>query len=196
MKIMKNKLSKNDALLRLVETAILLALAIVLNSKFVPNFPLPFGGSVTIFGQLPIVLIAYRYGAKWALPAAILFGFTQLLFGWGNAAAIAQTFGAYLIFILFDYLLAFGSLGLAGIFRNKIKNEPLSLAVGSVFASILRYLCHFISGVTIWQAYADEKGVLLYSITYNGSYMIPEMIITAIGAFGVAGVLKLANKNK
>ena len=87
-------------------------------------------------------------------------------------------------------------MGLAGIFRNKIKNEPLSLAVGSVFASILRYLCHFISGVTIWQAYADEKGVLLYSLTYNGSYMIPEMIITAIGAFGVAGVLKLANKNK
>ena len=174
----------------------MLGLAIILNSSLVPHYPLPFGGSVTIFGQLPIVIIAYRYGTKWAFHSAVLFGFTQLLFGWGNAAAIAKTFISYLIFILFDYLLAFGVLGLAGMFKNKIKNAPLSLALGSIVASALRFLCHFISGVTIWSAYADERGVLVYSLAYNASYMVPEMILTAIGAFAVAGVLKLQKKNR
>jgi thiamine transporter len=90
-----------------------------------------------------------------------------------------------------DYVLAFAVLGLGGSFFVKaIKNQPLAIGAGAAAASAMRFVCHFISGVTIWGDYADGwSGVWVYSLCYNGSYMLAECIVTIIGTAALACVL-------
>ena len=111
--------------------------------------------------------------------------------------------------ILLDYLVAYSVLGFGGIFRNKIKSKTLALCLGSVLALSLRYLAHILSGAIFYGTWAEwffsQEGfykigsailehfsgfglALIYSIFYNGLYMIPEIIITAVAAVLVSRV--------
>lgn len=117
-------------------------------------------------------------------------------------------FAAFAIIVI-DYLLAYTVLGLGGIFRNKIKNKIAAIVLGTVVALTLRYVCHIISGYIFYGAWAEwffsQEGfyavgekilntfsgkslALLYSVFYNGLYMIPEIIITAIAASIVSNI--------
>ncbi|MBQ7598475.1 MAG: energy-coupled thiamine transporter ThiT [Clostridia bacterium] len=185
---MSNQKSSISPVQRLAECGIMLALAVVLN-EFTP-IKLPYGGSVTFFAQLPIVIIGYRHGVKWGLFTGLAMGIIEMLFGLANFSYVTGI-AAYLILIFADYIVAFSALGLGGIFRNKIHNQALSLAAGGALVSIIRFICHFISGATIWGGYAEDTPVLIYSLTYNGSYMLPELIITVVGALIVGSLLDL-----
>ena len=111
--------------------------------------------------------------------------------------------------ILLDYLVAYTVLGFGGIFRNKIKNKGVALCLGSVLALSLRYLAHILSGAIFYGAWAEwffsQDGfykigagilehfsgfslALIYSVFYNGLYMIPEIIITAVAAVVISRV--------
>lgn len=173
---------------KLTETAIMLALAVALS--YVKIFDLPMGGSVTLFSQVPIIIIGYRYGWKWGVSTGILYGILEMLLqGLGNFAYV-KGIGAYLILILADYVLAFMSLGLGGALFRKLKNQTVALGVGAFVASALRFLCHFVSGITIWGEYADGwKSVWGYSAAYNGSYMAAEAAITVVGVVLLSLVL-------
>lgn len=182
------KLTNRQKTLRLTESALMIALSTVLS--MVPITNLPFGGSVTMFSQLPIVIIAYRHGTKWGLFTGLCHGILQMLLGFNNFSYVTGI-AAVLILALCDYLIAFSCLGLGGIFRNKIKNRTVSLALGALLVSVIRFICHFISGVTIWSGYAEGMSVWLYSLTYNSSYMVPEALVTVIGAVLIAQVKPL-----
>ncbi len=81
--------------------------------------------------------------------------------------------------ILFDYVLAFTVLGTAAFFGKPFKNRIASVAVGATTVGILRFLCSFLSGILVWASYAPEgTAVWVYSLTYNGGYMLPEIVIT------------------
>ena len=116
-------------------------------------------------------------------------------------------YGAAVAIIIIDYLLAYTVLGLGGIFRNKIKNKTVALVVGVVFALSLRYILHIVSGYIFYGAWAEwffsqegfyaiggfildhftgEALSFVYSAFYNGLFMIPEIIITAIAAAAVS----------
>ena len=185
---MSNQKSSISSVQRLAECGIMLALAVVLN-EFTP-IKLPYGGSVTFFSQLPIVIISYRHGVKWGLFTGFAMGIIEMMFGLANFSYVTGIV-AYLILIFADYVIAFSSLGLGGIFRGTLKNQALSLAAGGALASVIRFLCHFISGATIWGGYAEDTPVLIYSLTYNGSYMLPELIITVVGALILGSLLDL-----
>lgn len=172
----------------MVECAIMLALSVVLS--VIAPIKLPFGGSVTIFSQLPCVIASYRHGLKWGLATSSLFGLISLLLGLDNYAYIAHTFVSVAIFVVCDYIGAFGVLGLGGIFRKVIKNQTLALACGAALVSVLRYIFHVISGITIWKGYAEDMSVFAYSVTYNATYMLPELIVTVIGAVAVGSIFK------
>ena len=74
-------------------------------------------------------------------------------------------------------------------FKNKIKNETVAFGLGAGLACVLRFICHFISGVTIWADYTNGwVGAWIYSLTYNGSYMLPELIITVVGCCVVINI--------
>lgn len=168
----------------------------------------PSGGSVTVMSMLPIVLIAYLYGTRWGLLAGLTFGLIQLLTGLRGIAGM--DFASTVLVILIDYLAAFTVLGFGGVFRGKFRGAGADLAAGSVLALSLRFLCHFISGALLFGSYAEwffgQEGftfgqtvlqnfsglslTLIYSLCYNISYMLPEIIITAIGAAVIGKVFQ------
>ncbi len=180
------ELTKKQKIRRVAESAVMLALATVLSELAV--FKLPYGGSVTLFSQVPMIAVSYRYGIKWGAFSGIVMGLVQMLFGLGNFSYVSGIV-AYLILIFADYVIAFGCLGLGGMFREKVKNPAASLALGGAVVSVIRFVCHFISGVTIWGDYSGGAvSAVWYSLTYNASYMVPELIITVIGC-GVIGCM-------
>lgn len=174
---------------KLTETAIMIALATLLS--YVTIFTAPMGGSITAFSQVPIVIIGYRYGFKWGAGTGVIHGILQMLLqGLGNFAYV-KGIGAYIILIFADYVVAFACLGIGGaLFKKAVKNQTLALALGGAFASLFRFICHFISGVTIWGEYADGwQSVWAYSFGYNGYYMLFEGIITVVGVVVLSLVL-------
>lgn len=178
---------------KMTECAVMLALATALS--YVTVYTLPMGGSITAFSQVPIVVIGYRHGYKWGLGTGLVYGILQMfLQGLGNFAYVSGI-TAYLILILMDYLLAFMSLGLGGALFSRHKSA-ISVGAAAAVGSALRFICHFVSGVTIWGDYAGGwQNVWIYSLTYNGSYMLAECIITVVGTIALAVILDLKAKN-
>ncbi|MCC8191754.1 MAG: energy-coupled thiamine transporter ThiT [Ruminococcus sp.] len=190
---------KNTNIRKCAECAVMIALATVLS--YLTIFKAPYGGSVTAFSQVPIVIIGYRHGFKWGALTGVVYGILQMLLQGLGKFAYVSGIGSYLILIFFDYILAFGVLGIAGaFFRGMFKSDrqlqPVALGISAVVASALRLLCHFISGVTIWGEYADGwKSVWVYSLAYNGFYMLFEGIITVVGVVALGLVLDFHSPN-
>lgn len=151
---------------QLVFSAVAIALAIVCSMIKFAN--LPMGGSVTLMSMLFVVLIAYWYGPTVGLMTAIAYGLLQFVM-----EPIFYTIPQMLI----DYPLAFGALGLAGFFSKK----KYGLQIGYLVGVFGRYLFSVLSGVVFFGAYAPEgTPALLYSLTYNATYIVPEAIITLV----------------
>lgn len=163
----------------LIESAILIAIAAVLNEFASFKASWAFGGSITFGSMIPLALICWRWGTKQGLFSAFAFAFLQLILGVSNVA-YGQTPLQMAAIALLDYLVAYSVYGLAAIFRGKDKNETVALASGIVFSGVLRFVCHFLSGWMIWDAlWPNDKGMsgALYSLAYNGGYMLPDILI-------------------
>ncbi len=186
----KNKIKSRESLNRLVLTAMLLALASALS--LVKIWQMPLGGSVTLLSMLPIAIISIEYGIGWGFSAAFIFSLIQMgmdlpaVFSWGlSPMAIFGT-------IALDYILAFTSLGISGIFRKK---GVVGICIGIFIALCMRFTCHVISGCIIFDIWMPEEwnNPLIYSICYNGTFMLPELVITMIGA---SALFKMPHFNK
>ena len=191
-------------------SAIMIAFAISISAicSAVPFLNLPFGGGFTIASMLPIIVVAYMYGTKWGLLTAFVYSFMQMLLGFNTVSSFflpgdsQMIFHRAIIVCLIDYVVAYTVLGLGGVFRKKFGARK-ALCLGSIFAITLRYLAHIVSGAIFFGTWAEwfftQEGFpawgqailnslsgdtlsLVYSIIYNGTYMIPEIIITAIVA--------------
>lgn len=175
---------KNNKTRILVEGAMMVALATVLS--FIRVFKLPWGGSITLLSMLPIAVFSIRRGIKAGFAVSFVFSLVQLgqgifdgLFGWGLTPVML------IACILLDYVGAYSVLGIAGIFRNKGIGGMIG---GTALAVFLRFVFHFLSGVVIWHSYGElwngfaTDNEILYSLLYNGAYMLPELIFTVIGA--------------
>ena len=180
---------KQQKMLRLVESGLLLAVAVVLS--MVKVLDLPYGGSITAFSALPILLIAYRHGTVWGLFSAFAYALMQLALGAG-ALSYATSPAAVVAIILLDYLLAFAVLGLGGIFRRKCHSQKTALVLGAIFTGGLRYALHVIAGCTVWAGLSiPTEAALVYSLAYNATYMIPETVVTALGAWYLSRAVDL-----
>lgn len=181
------KKAENKKVVIMSECAVMIALASVLS--FIKMLELPYGGSVTAFSIMPIVIISYRHGVKWGLISGFVFSIVQLIQG-ASTLSYATSFWAAVTIILFDYIIAFTVIGLAGCFRNKISNAPAAAVTGTVLVCALRYICHDISGCTVWAGVSiPTTGGMIYSLSYNATYMIPETIINAAAVFWIFGCL-------
>ena len=183
----KGKDMKKTNVLALTECGVMVALATVLS--LIQLGSLPAGGSVTLASMLPIVVIAYRHGVLWGVGSAFVASLAQLLLGL-SAFSYVTTWQSILAVALLDYVVAFAVYGLAGIFRKSFKNQHTALISGAVFAGILRYLCHVISGATVWAGLSiPSSAALLYSLSYNATYMLPDTLILALVAGYVGAVI-------
>lgn len=185
------KQQKKTNIHRLVTSAVLLALSVVLS--MIKVYKLPLGGAVTLFSMLPVCIISLKYGLKWGFACSFLYGAIQLGISLGEVMSWGLDVRMWIGCIVFDYLLAFGILGLSGIFRSK--SLPFMLT-GVGLAIFLRFVSHFISGAIFFDIWMPQEfnNPYFYSLVYNGSYMLPELIFTTIGAgvlFGAPVMKKL-----
>ena len=181
-----------NSLVTLAECSVMVALATVLS--MLKLFELPYGGSITPASMLPVALVAYRHGAKYGFGTAIVASVIQMLLGLKNFSYFS-TVESFIALGLFDYILAFGVFGLAGLLRRRIKEQNLAFTLGVLITSVLRYVCHVISGATVWAGLSiPTEAALIYSLGYNATYMGPECIIMTLTAAYVSSSLDLATR--
>ncbi|NLJ74686.1 MAG: energy-coupled thiamine transporter ThiT [Firmicutes bacterium] len=153
---------RNKNLHIMVETAVLVALALLLS--LITLWKMPQGGSVSL-EMLPIFVLAFRRGGKVGMAGGALLGLLKLLI---------NPYILHPIQVIFDYPLPFALLGAAGFIKE-------SRLLGVFVGSFLRYITHVISGVVFFGEYAPEgTPALLYSMSYNAPYLVVEVILVAI----------------
>lgn len=176
----------------LTECSIMIALSTVLS--VIKLFEMPYGGSITLASMLPIAVIAHRHNFKYGIGAALVASVIQLLLGLKNFSYFT-TPESLIALGVFDYILAFGVFGLVGIMKKWIKSQSLAATVGVMLASALRYLCHVISGATIWAGLSiPDEAAIAYSLSYNATYMVPETIILVLTAAYLTSSLDFTQK--
>lgn len=198
----------------LTESAICIALATILS--LITVYRVPYGGSITVLSMLPVCLFSYRRGIRAGLMCGFAHGVLQMILGIAEGvfkgADLASTVGMAVL----DYIVAFTVLGLAGVFKGKIKNTSAGFSLGCAMATLLRYAAHILSGYIFFRSYAEwffsQEGFTvgervletfdgnslcwLYTVVYNGSYMIPEIILTVAAAFVVGRYEKIMTSAK
>ena len=157
---------------KLVEIGIFVAIAIVLD--LMPLFKMPQGGSLSL-NMLPIFIIAFKYGVKKGVIAGAVFGIISFILSgyaihWGS--------------IFFDYIFAFGALGIAGLFKKNALSNNLAFIIGIIIGGFFRYVFHGLSGVIFFSQYAGDYNPWFYSfIVYNLPYMAGSVLLVIIIGF-------------
>ena len=172
---------------KLAICAVMVALGAVLS--LIKLWKMPFGGSVTLLSMLPCAVVSIAFGLKWGLAASFVEAVIQLMFGitMDGIFAWGLTPGSLIAVIVLDYILAYTVIGLAGMFR---RFGYAGICIGTGVSVALRFVSHLISGAVVFANF--EKFVAfgtdwvgrpwLYSMCYNGAYMLPEMLITMAAA--------------
>ena len=181
--------NKQQKMLRLVESGLMLAMATVLS--MVKVLDLPYGGSITAFSALPLLLVAYRHGIWQGLLTAFAHSLIQLILG-ASTLSYATSPAAAAAIVVLDYLLAFTVLGLGGLFRRRCESQDTALVLGALLTGSLRYVLHVIAGCTVWAGLSiPTEAALVYSLAYNATYMLPETLVTALGAWYLSRAVDL-----
>lgn len=148
---------------QLAEVAIAIALSVVLGMLKV--YQLPQGGSITAGSMVPVFYVALRWGTRTGVVAGVLVGLVNFLL---------EPVFLHPVQFLLDYPVAFGVLGVSGAFRS---GPWLGVIVGGAG----RFVSHFLSGVVFFAQYAPRgMSPWVYSAVYNGSYMLPEVVVSVI----------------
>jgi thiamine transporter len=153
------------------------ALAAVLDavSKSLPIPRLPYGGSISL-RALPLFAVSLRRGPKAGVAAGVAYGILDFAIG-------PQYF--HPVQVLLDYPVAFGGLGLAGLVRVRPGatgwRVRAAVATGVFVGTVARLAAHFASGVVFFASFAPPgQPVWVYSLVYNASYLVPEMVIAVL----------------
>ena len=151
-----------------VLTEVIAAVALSGVLHLITLYQFPEGGRITAAAMVPVLFVAIRRGPKIGILAGLAFGLVVL---------VEEPFIYHPVQVLLDYPLAYAALGLAGFFRK--------LPVAGVVVGIAgRFICHFISGLVFFATYAPVgMSPAIYSAVYNASYLIPEIVVSAIVMF-------------
>jgi thiamine transporter len=164
-----SKLSSNTKIL--AEGSVIIALTVILKDVLPPVLRLPQGGSVSLAGMVPLLWFSLRRGLRAGLEASAIYGLVNM--------ALPGSFIVDPIQALLDYPIAFGALGLAGIWI--FRKYPCGPYAGVAAGITGRFLAHFASGVWFFAEYAPAgTSPIVYSAVYNGSYLIVELIVSEI----------------
>lgn len=157
----------------IVEAGVMLALAFILSQ--IKLGKLPQGGSITLASMFPIILFSIRWGALRGILVGVLFGVLSLIID-------PQIF--HPAQVLLDYPIPFGFIGLSGISLIKDKKSVFGYLPFVIISHLLRLAAHIVSGIVFFSEYTPEGMTpFQYSLTYNASYMIPELGISILFLF-------------
>lgn len=168
-----------------VYAAVSIAMSFVLS--FIKVYELPYGGAITIASFVPLIIYAYAFGFTRGLVAGLIYGLLQFIQG------------PYFINVfqfIFDYLLAFMSISVAGIFGKLVKNRKLSLTIGTLTVGLVRLINHVLAGIIFYSEVGSRAEILpkiisdidaipafVYSLTYNSLYIIPDILVCVVVIF-------------
>ena len=155
----------------ITEGGLMIAAALVLS-----YFKIQFlqAGSIN-FCMVPLIIFAVRWGLGWGVVAGAIFGTLKYFLAGGFVLNIASFF--------LDYSVAYAAVGAAGLMKDK----KLGLPIGALIGCFCRFIIHFISGITIYKILAPTElfghtysSATLFSVVYNGSYMLPSTIACVV----------------
>ena len=178
----------------LVEGALMIALATILS--MIKLFRMPYGGSVKLMAMVPLVMMSYRHGVKWGVVTAFAYSLLHMIMGISDVAS-CPTLLSQIGCVLLDYVIAYTVLGLADAIAKPFDNRVVGVCVATGAVCLMRFVCSWLSGMLVWGAYqsyyewAVNMPTWLYSLIYNGNYMLPD---TAINIIGAAVLVKAAPK--
>ncbi len=174
----------------LVETAIIVAMAFVIEVVFKAIPSMPFGGGYSL-AALPIIILSWRRGIVPGVVAGFIFSILNMFLDGFSPAAWAITWQVFIAAMFLDYFIAFGVLGLAGILKKPFGNSIIVFSAGILLANGLRFIMHLISGIVLWSEWAPEgQSAFMYSFIYNGTYMLPNAILCLIVGIAIFTPLK------
>ncbi len=171
----------------LAEIAIMATLAFALDALQGGLFRglFPNGGSIG-FAMLPILIMCFRRGFLPGLLTALILSFLQLL---GGVYVISNSWYMIILQLLLDYIVAYPLVAVAGIFyktfqkSSSTKRKISILIAATCIGGFLKFLAHYLAGVIFWADNCPTDflgGPLVYSLVYNGGYMLPNIIVNAI----------------
>ena len=165
----------------LTEAGICIAMAIILSFIKIPiglSFG-GFGGSID-FVMIPLIFFALKWGAGWGMVTGFVFGTIKYFLGSGLVISWVS--------IIFDYSVAYAVVGLAGLIGMVMDSStPKAFGIGAFIGCLGRFIIHYISGVTVYAEWMPEEFMnfamtkpTVYSLLYNGTYMLPNTILCVI----------------
>lgn len=174
----------------LVRIALTAALSFVLG--MFKLWEMPQGGSVSL-EMLPIIVLAFVDGAGAAVVAGLL--------GGTLGAILRPEIVGWLQFVL-DYPLAYGAVGLAGVFSGVwrrfaersdwARGIALAIVPGVIVAAVVRFAVHVASGYFFFGQYAPEgQPVIVYSMLYN-SFVFVAAALVLVASIAIIPVLSRA----
>ncbi|MCR5803237.1 MAG: energy-coupled thiamine transporter ThiT [Clostridia bacterium] len=191
------QLARRDKIMAVVTGGICIALSEVLS--MIKLFEMPMGGAVTPAATLPLIIFCLCFGPLWGFGACLVFSVLQIITGY-----MMTPFQ-----VILDYVLAYGLVGVVSFacprgeqryLKNTIKRLAYIKFVPAILLTILGFFCRFgcsvLSGVIFYSEYAGDMNPWIYSITYNGTFMLPEAGITLVLMLIVLGILRGTNKKK
>ncbi len=155
--------------------AIMIALGTVLS---VIKIDAPLGGGITLLSMVPIAFVSCMLGLGWGFGAAFVYSLVQLYLSFGDVLSWGLTTTAVVATFVFDYIAPYTLLGICGILRKK---GAWGVVAGVALGAFLRFVCHFFTGVFIFDIWCEWDNVWIYSLCYNGAYMLPEIVLTSVG---------------
>ena len=181
---MKNK----EKILIIAEIAIFAAIGLVLDllATFYSGY-FPFGGSISM-AMIPIIIISFRRGAIVGVLCGVIVGLVSM--SYTPVYSIADTWYNVFLQIGMDYIFSYMLAGIVGIFKPLIKkmNHVFIITMATLVAGILKFGSHFLSGILYWPEFPDQPMLerCIYSLVYNGGYMIPTIIICCLINFVIS----------
>lgn len=177
--------SNRENILRIATGGVCLALAFVLSQ--LKLFEMPMGGTVTPASTLPIIVYGVAFGPVWGFIIAFIFSLLQLIGGW-----LVTPFQ-----VILDYTIGYTALGIAGFAAIKAESRSkipdalgrfrgtslIKILAFTAVAYIVRWLGSVASGVIFYADYAADAGydsALVYSMVYNGSFLMADLAILAV----------------
>ncbi|MDY6367178.1 MAG: energy-coupled thiamine transporter ThiT [Clostridia bacterium] len=155
-----------------------IAVALSFTLSYVKLWAMPQGGSVTLASMLPIMIFAFVYGPKKGVLIGLIYGVLQ---------AIQDPYIVHPAQFLLDYPVAFSMVGFAGALKyvkGLNKFPQIKFALSAIIGATLRFVCHVLSGVFAFGAYAKDAGassLWLYSLGYNSFVFVDIAIVVFVG---------------
>ena len=172
---------KNKKIITMAEIAVFASIGFVLDllATFYSGF-FPSGGSISL-AIIPIIIISFRRGPVAGITTGLIVGLLDLTDGFYT---IAEEWYNSLFQIGLDYIFTYMLVGCVGLTKPLIKkiNPTIVITVSTFFGGLLKYFSHFLSGILFWPEFPNQPIIerVIYSLVYNGSYMLPTILISTL----------------